>query len=106
MLLSRTAGQGLEPVGDVSHAMFHGPCLHAKGHSFGCLAVESLASVDTFFKLLESCRIEILAHLRAVKDQLPVVVGGLAGCLYGHCLLLEGLLNEVETIDTHNLTFF
>ena len=94
MLLGRALGQRLEPVGDVGHAVLHGPLLHATGHAVGSLAVQGLATFDAVEQRVEAVRIEVLAHLLAVENQLSVILGGLACRDLGrNFLLFKGFLD-------------
>ena len=46
MLLGRTAGKRLEPVGIVGCPLLHGPLFHAGGHTVGILAAQRRSVVD------------------------------------------------------------
>ena len=96
MLLRSTLRKGLEPVRHMGHMVLHSPFLHSSRDPVGSLAVEGHALVDALEQGLESPGVEILAHLPAVEDELPEVVGCLAlWNFHGNGLLLEGLLHQI-----------
>ncbi len=103
MLLGCAFCERLEPVGDMGHIVLHRPFFHAFGNPVRRLAVKRHSLVDALKKCFEGVGIEVLAHLCPVEDELSVVVGSLT-CRHFHRygLLLEGLLYQICSVNTHN----
>ena len=74
MLLGRTLGKRLEPVGYVCHSMFERPGFHSGSNSVSCLSVKVFSIVYAGEEGLEGCCIEVLAHLLAVKHKFSKVL--------------------------------
>ena len=94
VFLGSTLGQGLEPVGDVGHAVLHRPFFHAAGHAVGGLAVKGVSALDAVKQGVEAFSIKILAHLLAVEHEFAEVLGSFpSGNVCRNLFPLEGFLD-------------
>ena len=68
MLLGRSLGKGLEPVGAMGGAQLHGPLLHALGHDVSSCQIQRLSVIHYVAHLLINLGGKILVHLFAVEN--------------------------------------
>ena len=102
MLLRSTFRKGLEPMRHMSDMMVQRPLLHAAGNAVGSLPVKGLAVVDAVEEGFQHVGLEILAHFRAVEDELSVVLRDLLfGDFHGKRLPLEGRPDQVQSVAFH-----
>lgn len=105
VLLGGALCQRLEPVGHVGHVMLHSPLFHTLCDSVSGLPVKGLSVVDAVKERVQGLGVQVLVHFGTVKDQFSVVVGGLAlRALSRNCLLLEGFLHQIKSVNAHNLS--
>ncbi len=78
VLLGGDAGHGLEPVGIMGAAFFHGPVLHGVGDDIGDGLVQALAVLHGFFQSLVGLFGETLLHDAVVEDHVSKGFGHVA----------------------------
>ena len=98
VLLGRALGQGLEPMGVVRGAQFHGPTLHALSHLVGHVAVQGCPVVHGIRQAGIDIGGQVLEHLLAVEHIFPEILAGAFrrdGNFHGLCL--ERLFHYAES---------
>ena len=100
VLLGRSFGEGLEPVGAVCNAQLHCPALHALGHLVGSLQVKFRAVVDDVAHFLIDVGRQVFGHFLAVEDVLGKEFAGSVFAIGNlERLFLESLFDEFESQD-------
>ena len=82
VLLGGDAGHGLEPVGEMGGALFHGPLLHGLGDLVGGGDVQRGALGDAFLPGAVGCGRQALFHGLLVEDQAAEQFGELFRCTH------------------------
>ena len=107
MLLGRTLGERLEPVGVVGDAHLLGPLLHPFGDGVGDGTVETGTVVDDVDEFVIHFCGQVFVHFFAVEHVLAEVFGGSLGRgFHFHSLLLEGFLYDLESKEITHLYFW
>ena len=102
VLLGRTFGERLKPVGAVCGTHFHGPTLHALGHLVGHAECERCALFYGFAQFAIGVEGQVLEHLLLVEHVACEILGGTAfGGLNGDWALFERLFNNFKSETGH-----
>ena len=98
VFFGRSFGKGLEPVGDVGHAVLHRPGLHTGGNFVGNGQVQGTALVDALHQLVEGIDVQVFPHVAAVENEGAEILGGsLFRSLDRGGFLLESILYHIKS---------
>ena len=98
MFFSRTAGEGLEPVGVMTGAIIESPTFHTLGDTVGELTAQGLTIVDGVNKSIVGLLGEVLEHALSIEHLLRIIViYSVLGEVHLHRLTGSSLLNAFES---------